>query len=253
MNQKGGVGKTTITKYVSTELAKRGYSVLVVDLDAQANLTNSFGVCHIDEDMEMYSEEQAVKMRCTKLSLKEMFEEKELHFESINENISLVPNCLEFSGMEGSLQQMHAREFVLRNLLKNNETKFDFIIIDCPPAVGNITINGLLASDYLIIPVTSWFAVKSLNVVLTFVEAINKAYGHNIKLMGTVMNMYSKQTNESKDMHKKLLSSENPHFETAISTAVNIKESERSNDGLKNQKIIGEFESLVTEILKKVR
>lgn len=139
-NQKGGVGKTTTTTNVGFELARKGYKVLLADLDPQATLTSALGVT--DPEETVFSALQgAVDGKETRLP-----------WIRLQENISLCPSCRKMADAEYLLQNEYGRENFLKELAARTDGGYDFVLLDCPPAVGLITVNALVAATDLIIP-----------------------------------------------------------------------------------------------------
>ena len=131
-NHKGGVGKTTTVTSVGVGLARRGFKVLLVDLDAQANLTSS-----------LLEEEPPI------------IEGHELSIVHVMENVDIIPSSLDLSSAELELSSKMDREYILLELLEEVKREYDYIIIDCPPSLGLLTINALVASTDLYIPMTA--------------------------------------------------------------------------------------------------
>jgi chromosome partitioning protein len=140
LNHKGGVGKTTSTINIGAALVKLGKRVLVLDLDPQANLTLSLGVPR------------------QKITIYEALRgEGELAPYSIRENFDVIPSTLDLSGAEMELINEAGREFILRELFEPLQTEYDYILIDCPPSLGLLTLNALTSSNHVIIPLQTEF------------------------------------------------------------------------------------------------
>ena len=145
-NQKGGVGKTTTTVNLGVGLANEGKKVLLIDCDAQGSLTESLGYQNPDElDVTLST------------LMQKTYEEKEIKpGEGIlhhNEGVDLVPANIELSGMETALVNIMSRERVLKNYIDSVKDNYDYVLIDCTPSLGMLTINSLVAADEVIIPV----------------------------------------------------------------------------------------------------
>ncbi|MCW3789408.1 ParA family protein [Plebeiibacterium sediminum] len=154
-NFKGGVGKTTSSINVGACLAIKGKKTLLVDLDPQYNLTQSLGIN--DPQESVYDA---------------LMGKSNLPILSIKDNLDLVPSSLELSKAEFEMASIFKREFVLSTLLEEVKDKYDFIIIDCPPALGVLTINSFVASEYIIIPVEAeYLSLKGYSILS---EAISK-------------------------------------------------------------------------------
>ena len=149
-NQKGGVGKTTTSVNLGIGLARQGKLVLLIDADAQGNLTDSLG----------WNEPDKLPVSLATIMSKVIMEERIEPDEGIlhhAEGIDLMPANIELSAMEVSLVNTMSREIVLRNYLKEVKGKYDYVLIDCMPSLGMITVNALAAADSVIIPVQSHY------------------------------------------------------------------------------------------------
>ncbi len=138
-NHKGGVGKTTSTSSIGSCLARNGYRVLMVDLDGQANLT----LMYLDEDDDRPTIYDAI------------VDGQQLPVINVRENLDITPSGIEMASAEIALINKLERERVLSRVLKPVKDKYDFILIDCPPALNNVTTNAFLASDYILVPMTA--------------------------------------------------------------------------------------------------
>ena len=152
-NQKGGVGKTTTTLSVGVALAKENKKVLLVGADPQGNLTTSLGY-YLQEDMPItLADLMSAEILDKEIDINDVI----LHHE---EKIDLIPSDITLSAIEFSLGNAMSREFVLKNCLKKVKEEYDYIIIDCMPSLGLITINCLACSDEIIIPVQSQYLAE---------------------------------------------------------------------------------------------
>lgn len=176
-NQKGGVGKTTSAINIAAYLAKMDRNVLLVDLDPQGNSTSGLG----------YSKDQV------ETSLYEVITNPS-HLQSAiiktpYTNLSLIAANNNLAGAELTLARANGREFVLKKILEN--LTYDYILIDCPPSLGLLTLNGLVASDYLLIPTqVEFYALEGLSQLLGTVKRVRAALNPNLKLLGVVATMY---------------------------------------------------------------
>lgn len=161
-NHKGGVGKTTTTACLGAGLASKGYKVLMVDLDAQANLTASFYTPDVQEQL-------------TRTIYDAMVEKANLPIFQLNENLHICPSSLNLSQLEFQLVQAYSRESILKKLLAPLVEHFDFILLDCPPALGLMTINAFVASTEVFIPlVAETLPVKGLKVMDDFLSMVRR-------------------------------------------------------------------------------
>ena len=190
-NQKGGVGKTTTAVNLSASLAEKGKKVLLLDIDPQSNATTSLGFSRNDYEFNIYHVLNGSK-KISEVILKTHV--KKLHL--VPSNIGLVGIEKEFYNPKKS-----NRELVLKEKIKEIKKKYDFIIIDSPPALGPITINALSASDSVIIPIQcEFFALEGLAQLLNTVSLLKKTINPKLKIKGFLPTMYSKQNNLSKQV-----------------------------------------------------
>ena len=190
-NQKGGVGKTTTAVNLAASLADKGLKVLLLDIDPQSNATTSLGFSRGDYEFNIYH----VLIGTKKLS--------EVVLETDIKNLKLAPSNIGLVGIEKEFYnpKKKNRELVLKEKLKEVSSKFDFIIIDSPPALGPITINALSASDSVIIPIQcEFFALEGLAQLLNTVSLLKKTINPKLKIKGFLPTMYSKQNNLSKQV-----------------------------------------------------
>jgi len=190
-NQKGGVGKTTTAVNLAASLAEKGKKVLLLDIDPQSNATTSLGFSRGDYEFNIYH----VLIGSKNLS--------EVVLSTSLKNLSLVPSNIGLVGIEKEFynSKKKNRELILKEKLQEIAAKFDFIIIDSPPALGPITINALSASDSVIIPIQcEFFALEGLAQLLNTVSLLKKTINPKLKIKGFLPTMYSKQNNLSKQV-----------------------------------------------------
>lgn len=214
-NQKGGVGKTTTTANLGAALAQAGRKTLVVDFDPQANLTSHLGVRLDANEPSVYH----VVMGQTSL--------REIVRSTAQQNLSLVPASLDLAGAEVELVSVVGRETVLRDALKSLKgARFDFILIDCPPSLGLLTINALTAATELLVPVqTEFFALQGLTQLLATVELVRKRLNPRLSLRGILPCLVDSRRNLSKEVLARLSESfEGQVFQTTIRNAVALAE-----------------------------
>lgn len=204
-NQKGGVGKTTTAINISTYLANSGKKVLLVDLDPQGNSTSGLGIDKEKIENCLYDI---------------LINEKNIHdikIESQIPNLDIVPASVVLAAAEVELVQELSRETKLRVALDKVKNNYDFIIIDCPPSLGLLTVNGLVAADHLIIPVQSeFFALEGLAQLLHTVQRVRTYLNQKLNLLGVVITMYDKRTLLSRQVEEEL----NKHFPGKVFKAI---------------------------------
>lgn len=183
-NQKGGVGKTTTTVNLGACLASLGKKVLLVDMDAQGNATSGVGIRKPDVTRDIYD------VLVNELPI----DEATLITE--HENLSIVPATLQLAGAEIELTSMMARESRLKGSLVEVSSQYDYILIDCPPSLGHLTINSFTASDSILIPVQcEYYALEGLSQLLNTVRLVQKHFNPELEIEGVLLTMYDARTN----------------------------------------------------------
>ncbi|MCA0151315.1 AAA family ATPase [Rossellomorea vietnamensis] len=183
-NQKGGVGKTTTSVNLGACLAYIGKKVLLVDIDPQGNATSGVGV------------EKGDVQQCIYDVLVDDVDVKETIKQSKVENLSIVPATISLAGAEIELVPTISREVRLKKALEKVKDEFDFIIIDCPPSLGLLTINALTASDAVVIPVQcEYYALEGLSQLLSTVRLVQKHLNHDLMIDGVLLTMLDARTN----------------------------------------------------------
>lgn len=185
-NQKGGVGKTTTAINISASLAVAEKNVLLVDMDPQGNATSGCGIDRKAVNTSVYD------VMIGRLDIREVMQPTSLRY------FQVIPAGIDLIGAEIELIEMEKREFVLRNVLYPVRNNFDFIILDCPPSLGLLTINALTAADSVIIPVQcEYFALEGLSQVMRTIELVQKSLNPSLGIEGILLTMFDGRNNLS--------------------------------------------------------
>ena len=218
-NQKGGVGKTTTTINLSTMNKKKGKKVLLIDADPQGNATSGVGA---EKDVEF----STYDILATDAGMEQALEK------TMIKNLLVCPSDINLAGAEVQLVSMEDREYRLKTKLNNIRDKYDFIIIDCPPSLGLITLNAFTASNSVLIPVQcEYYALEGLGQLLNTVELVKKHMNKDFKVEGALLTMYDARTNLSNQVVKEV----KRYFEDKVYKNViprNVKLSEAPSYGM---------------------
>jgi chromosome partitioning protein len=188
-NQKGGVGKTTTTVNLGACLALLGKKVLLIDMDAQGNATSGLRVVKSELISDIYN----VLVNETSL-LKAIVP-------TSRDNMWIAPATIELAGAEIELINMIARETRLKKALAEVMDKYDYILVDCPPSLGHLTINAFTASDSILIPVQSeYYALEGLTQLLNTIRLVQKHFNPDLEIEGVLLTMYDSRTNLGSDI-----------------------------------------------------
>ncbi len=187
-NQKGGVGKTTTAINLSTVLAKRNKKTLLIDMDPQGNATSGVG---IEKNLEKSTynvliEEDRIEEVILKTDIK---------------NLDICPSTINLAGAEVELVSMMSREMRLKEKLESVKDNYDYILIDCPPSLGLITLNAFTASNSVLIPVQcEYYALEGLGQLLNTVKLVKKHLNKDLEIEGALLTMFDTRTNLSKQV-----------------------------------------------------
>ena len=249
-NQKGGVGKTTTTSNLGIGLAKSGKKVLVIDADAQGSLTASLGFTEPD------------KMEVTLANVMEKVindEEIEPGYGILkhDEGINLMPGNIELSGLEVSLVNVMSRETVLRSYIEIVRESYDYILIDCMPSLGMVTINAFACADSILIPVqAAYLPVKGLEQLIKTIGKVKRQINPKLEIEGILLTMVDSRTNYARDITALLVENYGKNvriFESSI--PMSVRAAETSAEGISiylhdpKGKVAAAYQSLTKEVL----
>lgn len=246
-NQKGGVGKTTTAVNLTAALGDRGKKVLMVDLDPQGNATSGFGINKKDVKLSAYDVLIAGRSAAESTS------------KTVFKNVWIIPSSISLAGAEIELVEMENRAMSLRASLLKEKEKYDYVIIDCPPSLGLITVNALSASDTILIPIQpEYYALEGLSQLMSTVRTVKRLYNGELDIEGVLLTMYDSRLNltmQVVDEVKKFFTGK--IFTTVIPRNVRLSEAPSFGQPIiyydKASRGTEAYMSLADEILKKNR
>lgn len=249
-NQKGGVGKTTTTFNLGVALAKQGKKVLLVDVDPQSNLTTYAGWYNSDELKHTLSDLMEQSMNDDEIKTKECI----LHHK---ENVDLIPSSLNLSALENSLAYAMSREYTLRNCLSVVINDYDYILLDCQPSLGMLTINALASADSVLIPVQSqYFALRGMTDLFKIINKVRRQINPTLKIDGALLTLVDRRTNLSKEIEKQITENYGSMlklYKTQIPRAIKTAESTSQGESIfsydKNGLVAEAYSSFAKEVL----
>lgn len=248
VNQKGGIGKTTTAHNLSYALAtKKNKKTLIIDLDPQMNLSNTFGI-------DCYAQKQ---------SIYDVMKDKGLPLTSIiqntsHENLDIVPSAIELSGAEIEfVRRINSTALLDRSISNSLRETYDFIIIDCPPSLGILTITALTAADYVIIPLQpETYALYGVELLLRTINEVQEEINPNLTILSALITMHDARLNIHKEMSEKIKQYFRGNlFDTLIKTNTTLKESQAKNQSVfeydGRARGAKDYEKLALEVVEK--
>lgn len=249
-NQKGGVGKTTTTSNLGIGLVRQGKKVLLIDADAQGSLTASLGIREPD------------RLEITLATIMgNIINDEEVRSDygilSHDEGVDFIPGNIELSGLETSLINVMSRETVLRTYIELQRDNYDYILIDCMPSLGMITINVFTCADSILIPVqAAYLPIKGLEQLIKTIGKVKRQINQKLEIEGILLTMVDNRTNYAKDISNLLIENYGSKvhiFENSI--PMSVRAAEISAEGVSiykhdpNGKVASAYKSLTKEVL----
>ncbi|AMP21373.1 sporulation initiation inhibitor Soj [endosymbiont 'TC1' of Trimyema compressum] len=244
INQKGGVAKTTTTINLGAYLASLGKKTLIVDLDPQGNATSGLGINRFDLSKCIYDgliNDEPV--------------ENVIHKTAV-EDLDLIPATIQLAGAEIEMVAVISREYLLKNLLKTI-VNYDYILIDCPPSLGLLTLNALTAADNYIVPIQcEYYALEGLGQLLKTVELVKKGLNPDLEMRGALMTMYNANTNLSAQVVAEVKAYfKEKAFKSIIPRSIRLSEAPSHGEPIsiydKQSKGALAYEALAKEVIKR--
>jgi chromosome partitioning protein len=193
VNQKGGVGKTTTAINLAAYLARLGKKVLLVDLDPQGNATSGLGIDKYASEHSLYD----VLVKGVSIDI--------VRHSTNVDKVDLIPSNHNLSGAEIDLVSVADREHVLSSVLSKAEGEYDICLIDCPPSLGLLSVNGLVAADYVFVPVqTEFYAMEGMGQLVQTIQRIQQNLNPSLSILGVVLTMYDSRTSLSSQVRQEV-------------------------------------------------
>ena len=244
-NQKGGVGKTTTSINLAASLAHLKNKVLLIDTDPQANATSGVGVDKATISQSIYN------------ILVDEVDINDVIVKTAYENLDIVPSSISLAGAEVELVSAISREQRMKNAISEIKEDYDYVVIDCPPSLGLITLNSLTAADGVIIPVqTEYYALEGLSQLMNTFNIVRKHLNSKLDIFGVLLTMTDSRTNISNQVAEQVREHfKDKAFDTVISRTVRLSEAPSFGEPIieyaKNSNGAKQYLSLAKEVVKR--
>lgn len=246
--QKGGSGKTTTAINLAAALQQMGHSVLLLDLDPQANLTQALGLSEEEEPNIYQAFHKAASGQ--QVALQPMIQEQS--------GMQLIPATLELAGAELELTSVYGRELLLQQMLKPLSLQYDYVLIDCPPAISMLTVNALVASDYILMPLQAEFL--PLKGVLSFMrhfETIQRTLNQKLQILGMIITRFDPRKTMTQEIMEELQKRyQGLLFETHIRTNIRLAQAQAAGQDIftfdRSSNGAVDYLQLAEEVLKRL-
>ena len=244
-NQKGGVGKTTTSINLAASLAHLKNKVLLIDTDPQANATSGVGIDKASISQSIYN------------ILVDEVDINDVIVKTAYENLDIVPSSIALAGAEVELVSAISREQRMKNAISEIKEDYDYVVIDCPPSLGLITLNSLTAADGVIIPVqTEYYALEGLSQLMNTFNIVRKHLNSKLDIFGVLLTMTDSRTNISNQVAEQVREHfKDKAFDTVISRTVRLSEAPSFGEPIieyaKNSNGAKQYLSLAKEVVKR--
>lgn len=191
VNQKGGVGKTTISMNLAASLSYLSKEILLIDFDPQKNATSGLGIQ--SDNKNIY------KLISNEIALNQAITRTDFDF------LDLIPSTVDLIGLELELINYPDKEFQLKKITDEIKTHYDYIFIDCPPSLGILTLNSLTAADFILIPIQSeYYSMEGLSMLIKTIQLVKNSFNPNLEILGIVITMIDNRLNLSKEVESEV-------------------------------------------------